>query len=428
MQDTPTYSFEPTTRPVPRWVRFVAIATVVTTVGLLGLGGFVTSFRVGMADPVWPTEPWFLLDKDWQQLEFGFLIEHTHRLAGWIVGAAATVLAVAAWWYEPRTVLRRVGLIAIVGLLLAYGEFHRGMGKVWKEIQTETQTVRPGPITEVAAADLTRTTHVWPVPQGILTGLLAIGVLGVSIFAAFTRSAGGWVRTAAGFGLVFVMAQGLLGGFRVFLNALMGTNLAAVHGVFGQLTFAVFVAAMVLAKPRSMTEMIPNRIAAPLSRLALGLVALLVMQLVWAVMVRHGGSTLAQRLHILTAFAVTGVAVWLAVWIMIEPATRRNYRGASWHLLGILLVQLTLGVEAYLGKFVTAGPQAFVLPELRTISEWQATTRTAHQLIGAGLLATAVALAVRLRQPSVGPRRAEESDRESRAVLPERTRDFAATS
>ena len=36
-------------------------------------------------------------------------------------------------------------------------------------------------------------------------------------------------------------------------------------------------------------------------------------QLVWAVWVRHAPTPLMQRLHILTAFAVTALAVWLAV-------------------------------------------------------------------------------------------------------------------
>ena len=44
-------------------MRVWAIITVVLAVVLLALGGFVTSFRVGMADPVWPTVPWYRLPK-----------------------------------------------------------------------------------------------------------------------------------------------------------------------------------------------------------------------------------------------------------------------------------------------------------------------------------------------------------------------------
>src|SRR5947208_4038663 len=123
----------PALQPVPLFVRVWAVLTVVVALLLLFvLGGFVTSFRVGMADPVWPTEPWYLLGQDWKRLEFGFLVEHTHRAAGWVVGAMVSVLAVAAWWGEPTKLLRWVGLAAIAALLVGYGQFHRGMGDVQK--------------------------------------------------------------------------------------------------------------------------------------------------------------------------------------------------------------------------------------------------------------------------------------------------------
>ena len=54
------------TRPVPRWLHVWAIFTVAVTVVLLVLGQLVTSFRAGMADPIWPTEPWYLFVVGWQ--------------------------------------------------------------------------------------------------------------------------------------------------------------------------------------------------------------------------------------------------------------------------------------------------------------------------------------------------------------------------
>lgn len=392
-------------RPVPRGVRICAIVTALLTVLLLTLGGFVTSFRVGMADPVWPTEPWYLLDKDWTSLEIGFLLEHTHRLAGWLVGGAATVFAVWAWFAEPDRRLRWVGLGAIMLLLVAYGEFHRGMGKVWNSIQetgrSQQQLDPKQRDYEQRIVESQLLNHVtnWPVAQGVATGGFAVGVLLISGFAAGTGTAGGWVRGAAGVGLVFVMAQGLLGGFRVFLNALMGTNLAAIHGVFGQITFATFIAAMVLAAPRRRNDSVPNATRHSFARFATFAVGLLVLQLIWAVMVRHIGSVLAQRLHILTAFALTGVLVWLAVRILSSPIVRAKFASGAYHLMIILAVQLVLGVEAYIGKFTTSGPQAFVLPIERVVKLQDALTRTGHQLIGAGLLAATVALAVRLGRP-----------------------------
>src|SRR5947199_158364 len=47
-----------------------------------------------------------------------------------------------------------------------------------------------------------------------------------------------WLGSAA---LAGVMVQGMLGGFRVRLNALFGTDLAVVHGCFAQVVFALLV-------------------------------------------------------------------------------------------------------------------------------------------------------------------------------------------
>ncbi len=396
----------PSNRPTSRWVRLAAIATVLLCVLLLAVGGFVTTFRVGMADPVWPTEPWFLLGQDWNQLEFGFLVEHSHRLVGWLTGAAVILFSLGAWLGEPDRKLKLVGFVTLIGLIVAYGEFHRGMGGVWNEVQ-EIAKARSNldPKSErfaeqlVEAGVLKQVTK-WPIPQALGVAMFAFGVLFFSAAAAAKRTPGGWVRCLANVGLVCVMAQGLLGGFRVFLNALAGTNLAAIHGVFGQVTFAVLVAGMVLCQPRRDGDAIPLSESSPLARLAWISVAVLFVQLVWAVWVRHHGSAVAQRLHILTAFVATGFLVWLAARILLNPTAKAVYRGIAIHLLVILGTQVLLGVESYIGKFAAAGPQAQRLPEDRTVTKPQAGIRTAHQLIGAGLLAATVAAGVRLgRRP-----------------------------
>ena len=41
-----------------------------------------------MADPVWPTYPWHLLLISWDEPSPGFIIEHTHRLVGYVAGCA----------------------------------------------------------------------------------------------------------------------------------------------------------------------------------------------------------------------------------------------------------------------------------------------------------------------------------------------------
>jgi heme A synthase len=385
---------------------------------LITLGGFVTSFRVGMADPVWPTEPWYLVGKDWGSLEFGFLVEHTHRLAGWLTGVAVFVLTLGAFAYEPDRRLRWFGLVSILLLLGAYGEFHRGMRQVWTQVQEQAKTEyrldpkRADFESQLSQSHLVDRIGNWPVPSAVASAVFAAVVLAAGGLAAASGQPGGWVRAVASAALVCVMVQGLLGGFRVFLNALAGADLAAVHGVFAQVAFCVLAAVVVLAAPRREQDVLPDTDLRPLGRLTWALVGLTFVQLVWAVMVRHQGSAVAQRLHILTAFVVTGLVVWIAVRIFATAAAKSLLAGQAYHLLVILALQVLLGVEAYMGKFAAAGPQAQVPPMLREVRPAQAGIRTAHQLIGTGLLAAGVGLAFRIgRRPvTVSPKTSATED------------------
>src|SRR5579872_7003310 len=95
-----------------------ALLTVAATVVLLALGSVVTTFRVGMADPVWPTYPWHLLLISYDEPKSGYLIEHTHRLAGYIVGCCAIVLAVWLTISARRGWLKWLGWGALVAVSL----------------------------------------------------------------------------------------------------------------------------------------------------------------------------------------------------------------------------------------------------------------------------------------------------------------------
>src|SRR6516164_747810 len=109
----------PVPLPAPRWLHRWAVLTAGAAVVLLALGAIVTTFRVGMADPVWPTQAWHLLLISWQEPNAGFLVEHTHRLAGNIIGCCVIVLSIGLWWYEPRVWLRRSALLLTVSMIVA---------------------------------------------------------------------------------------------------------------------------------------------------------------------------------------------------------------------------------------------------------------------------------------------------------------------
>lgn len=306
------------TRLAPRWLHGWALLTAAATVALLALGAVVTTFQVGMADPVWPTVPWHLALIDWREPNPGFVIEHSHRLAGYIVGCCVIVLT--------------------LGLLC---------------------TARRG-----------------------------------------------WLKWLGAAALAGVVAQGLLGGFRVVLHAWLGTNLAIIHGCFAQIVFSLLVSLAVLTSAHAAGGADAIAFAAEegsvrLRRATLALVGLVFLQLVWGALVRHTNGTVAQRMHILTAFAVVAVAVWLAHTALARPAARRVL-GRTLVVLGILLAfQVMLGVESWMGKFA-----GVLLPEMHKPTVGQAATRVAHVLVGSFILATSVVLAVlahRSTQPSAAP-------------------------
>lgn len=101
------------------WLHRFAVLTALCTLGLLGVGGVVTSKGVGMAVPDWPTtygyNMFFFPISKWTG---GIFYEHSHRLAGSLVGLLTMILAVWLWWAEGRRWLRWLGvatLLAVVG-------------------------------------------------------------------------------------------------------------------------------------------------------------------------------------------------------------------------------------------------------------------------------------------------------------------------
>jgi heme A synthase len=294
----------------PRWVYRWAVTTVAATLVLLVLGSVVTTFRVGMADPVWPTAPWHLLLISYDEPKAGFLIEHTHRAAGYLVGCCVIVLAVGLLWARTARWLKGLGLVALAA----------------------------------------------------------------------------------------VVVQGLLGGFRVRLNALLGPNLAVIHGIFAQVVFSILVSVAVCTSPRFASAALPAEDARRLRTPAGLLAGLAAMQLCWGVLLRHLPGPFVQRAHLVTAFAVVGTAVWLAATASGRPEARALLRGPIVLLVGLLAAQVCLGVEAWLGKF-----EGVMLPELESVSLAQAVVRTGHVIVGAGILASCVTVALLVWRPAALP-------------------------
>jgi heme A synthase len=288
---------------IPRWLHRWAVLTACATFALLALGAVVTTFRVGMADPIWPTAPWYLFLISWNEPSPGFLIEHSHRLAGYVVGCCVIALALGLWRYQPRRWL-------------------------------------------------------------------------------------GWLGVAALFGVIL---QGLLGGFRVRLNELVGTDLATIHGCFAQVVFALLVSLAVLTSPgwvATAKGFARQADADRAWRWSVRTAVIVLAQLVFGGLLRHTAAPVGPRGHLLLAFVVVASVTWL-LRLVFDAERERHFILAVSLLAGLVFVQVIFGVEAWLTRFGTGG-----LPELQPVTVHQAFIRTSHFLIGSLIFATSVVAAL----------------------------------
>lgn len=96
------------------WLTRYATATALATLGLIGLGGLVTSHGAGMAVPDWPTTygyNMFLFPVS--QWVGGIFYEHTHRLYASGVGLLTLILAFWLHFRAPDRRLARLGWLAL---------------------------------------------------------------------------------------------------------------------------------------------------------------------------------------------------------------------------------------------------------------------------------------------------------------------------
>jgi len=95
----------------------LALATLAATAVLILLGGLVTNTGAGLAVPDWPStfgHNMFLFP--WSRMVGGVFYEHSHRLAGALVGLLTLALAAALWREGGRP--RQLGLVAVAVVLV----------------------------------------------------------------------------------------------------------------------------------------------------------------------------------------------------------------------------------------------------------------------------------------------------------------------
>lgn len=105
------------------WPRRTAYAAVALALPIFLLGGTVTTLRVGMAVPDWPTtfgQNMFTYPLSEMLANTGVFFEHSHRLWGALVGLATLALVAAHMRFEPRALVRGLAFGAFV-LVCAQG-------------------------------------------------------------------------------------------------------------------------------------------------------------------------------------------------------------------------------------------------------------------------------------------------------------------
>ncbi len=184
----------------------------VATLGLIGLGGLVTSHEAGLAVPDWPNSygynMFFFPVSKWVG---GILYEHSHRLWASLVGFLTTILALWLHGRNARPLLKWGGVVLMLAGLATFAT------SIENKFQHGTSALVPGALALLAS-------FYWP--QG--------------------EPAEKWLRRLGLLAFVAVAVQGLLGGLRV---TQLSNVLGIFHGALAQLFF-VLIAGIALVTSR----------------------------------------------------------------------------------------------------------------------------------------------------------------------------------
>jgi cytochrome c oxidase assembly protein subunit 15 len=377
------------------WLFRFAVLTALATLGLVGMGGLVTSHGVGMAVPDWPTSYGYnmfaLPLSTW--LTGGVFHEHTHRL--WASFVGVLVVALTRWLggRESRMPLLVIGaaeLLAGAGLL-RLGADWRGAGH-------------------------------------FLQGIGGVVLLAGLVWAR-NECAGGRLPQLGWAAFWLVQLQGLLGGLRVVLNAhvLADVRLGTAFGIFHGCLAQVFLVLLVVIALFTSRWWLERQVSAPRAGLASGAPARLIFvaailifaQLLIGATMRHQHAGLAivdfplahgslwpdmsveavarynaQRIEINSANPITAAQIALqmthrlmalGILVAVAVVAWRGRNAGGFRRLGFLWLGLIL-VQAALGAWTIWSNKA-------------ADVATAHVVVGALSLVTgAVASIITLRR------------------------------
>ena len=214
---------------------------------------------------------------------------------------------------------------------------------------------------------------------GSLVGFLTV-LLVASLWYSESRQ---WVRNLGLVALAAVIFQGILGGLRVVL---LQQTLAIIHACVAQAFFALAVCLAVFTSAEWHTPMKKKMTedAGRVQRLGVLTVGFIYLQLIFGAILRHTGAW--ETLHFMGAALV---AIYVGV---LTARTVRHHSDlpvllrSALTLCGLLVLQLFLGLGAYLGKFTTVS----VALQSHTVL-----LATSHVMVGALMFVTCVLFSLR---------------------------------
>lgn len=371
------------------WLHRFAVFTAICTLGLIGLGGLVTSYGVGMSVPDWPTTygyNMFLFPIS--QWVGGIFYEHTHRLWASEVGLLTTVLVLMLFGKKARLILRCLGLVLIAGALFVIWS-HRSL------------------------------------PAGVFYGVNGLVLFGFSFGMAHFKCSPKWLWQLGLAAFFMVVLQGILGGLRV---TQMKDEIGIFHATLAQV-FLVLICIIALFTSgwwqRFTNSERVNLLSRSLRWFSLATTILIFIQLILGATMRHQHAGLAipdfplaygkiwpptdaasiqtfnqmrhdvldpnpitafqiviHMVHRITAFLILFSVGFLAFKFRKELGTKNKLARLSMIWLGMILAQLGLGI-------------------LTVLKNKPADIATAHVVLGASSLVMGTIIALIARKISV---------------------------
>lgn len=218
----------------------------------------------------------------------------------------------------------------------------------------------------------------------------AAGVVGVTTFLLavwiWLGERRPWMRKLALLMFAGVAAQALIGGLRVLFPA-QKALIAVPHALVAQSFFGLVISVVVFTSRDwiAVRELRTESGSPPLRRMAMLSVGTVLIQLVLGAGFRHQAFGIIP--HIIGAVAVTIVVVWTAA-IAIRRYRDYSYlRRPAVAAVALLVVQVGLGIGAYLTRLASANEAQPLEPMISLTA--------AHLVVGALTLATMIVLTLR---------------------------------